>query len=50
MCKLAVEETDHVMVDDWEARQAQPSRTLLVLHHFRQNLDPCIDVVLSWQK
>ncbi len=33
MCQLAAAESDLVMVDTWEAAQAQAQRSLLVLQH-----------------
>lgn len=33
MCKLAAAESDLVMVDTWEAAQAQAQRSLVVLQH-----------------
>ena len=46
MCRLAVQEMDGIMVDDWEARQSECLRTLPVLQHFEDALGASIDVML----
>ena len=46
MCRLAAQEMDGIMVDDWEARQSACLRTLLVLQHFEEALGASIDVML----
>ena len=36
MCQLAADESDLVMVDTWEAAQAQAQRSLIVLQHVQR--------------
>jgi len=39
MVQLAVESSDWIMVDEWEARRPQWERTVLVLEHIREELN-----------
>lgn len=39
MCRLAVEDSDWLMIDDWETRQPNYSTTRKVLDHFNQYLN-----------
>ncbi|KAJ3316164.1 hypothetical protein HDU76_002031 [Blyttiomyces sp. JEL0837] len=39
MCQLAVQDSDFMMVDDWEARQPEAQRTAVVLEHFEECLN-----------
>ncbi|GJQ10554.1 hypothetical protein GpartN1_g2839.t1 [Galdieria partita] len=39
MCRLAVEDSTWLMVDDWECCRSEYSPTFLVMEHFRSQLD-----------
>eukprot|EP01089_Gocevia_fonbrunei_P020077 TRINITY_DN7344_c0_g1_i2.p1 TRINITY_DN7344_c0_g1~~TRINITY_DN7344_c0_g1_i2.p1 ORF type:complete len:160 (-),score=27.27 TRINITY_DN7344_c0_g1_i2:12-491(-) len=38
MCRLATESSDWLMIDDWECKKDEYSRTVLVLNHLQQEL------------
>jgi len=42
MCKLAVESSDWIMVDDWECSQSEYQRTVLVLNYFERRLNQLV--------
>ena len=39
MLELAVQESDWIMVDSWEARQRETQRTAIVMDHFETHLN-----------
>lgn len=50
MCRLAAAESDLVMVDTWEAAQAQAQRSLIVLQHVQHAVQEHYDDISRSQQ
>lgn len=44
MCRLAVKESDWIMLDEWEARSTSYVRTLCVLNHIRDQVKEKLNI------